>query len=92
MDLQLGTVLVLEQLDLGKTSPLMICDGPHSARSSELETTYLVAWFSGSSKVLFALWPVRGEDLVGLTTEEEIERVSHKLAHPLPHRLVPVID
>src|SRR5712691_10781254 len=36
--------------------------------------------------------PVRGEDLVCLASEQQLERLAHELAHPGSHLVVPVAD
>src|SRR5918992_5678341 len=35
--------------------------------------------------------PMCGEDMVGLASENEVERRAHRLAHDLTHLLVPIV-
>src|SRR5918994_1841412 len=49
----------------------------------------VVQWLGAG--LLRGVRPVRGEDVVGLASENEVERLAHRLAHDLTHLIVPIV-
>src|SRR6266498_2912120 len=49
----------------------------------------IVQWFCAG--FLRGVWPVRGEDVVGPASENEVERRAHRLGHDLTHLVVPIV-
>src|SRR5215207_5937849 len=92
MHLQLWSIFVLERcdafgrltLDQDRVAPLKRGMTP---RRDVLGG--VVQWLGAG--LLRGVRPVRGEDVVGLASENEVERHAHRLAHDLTHQLVPIV-
>ena len=90
--LQLGSIFLLEcrdafgcvALDQHRGAPLQLAMTPRSDVLGGVVQRL-------GARVVRGVRPVRGEDVVRLASEEEVERRAHRLAHDLTHHVVPVV-
>src|SRR5829696_976174 len=92
MHLQLRTIFLLECRDaLGRVSLYQHRLAPLQRGMTPRRNILGGVFQRPGPSLLRGVRPVRCEDIVGLASENELERPAHRLAHDLTHLIVPVV-